>query len=360
MRQPPTLKNKYLSLHEKMSYRLPAEWEKQDAIQFTFPHDESDWKEYLNEAIEVFVDAIKAILPNQKVILVTKNILETKEYFKDFNTRNLLLFEIENDDTWARDHGGITVSSGSSLKILDFNFNGWGLKFSAAKDNQITKGLALLNAFKVPIENVNFVLEGGAIETNGLGTLITTRHCMQSPFRNPSFTEEQINKTLMDKLGVSSIFWLNHGYLAGDDTDSHIDTLVRFCNPNTLAYVKCSKEEDEHFEELANMEKELKSLSDLEGNPFNLVPLPWPDACYAADGHRLPATYANFLITNESVLLPIYGVKQDNEAIKVLMELFPERKIIPVPSRILIEQHGSLHCITMQYPEGSINKKLYR
>jgi len=338
-----------------MSYRLPAEWEKQDAIQFTFPHDESDWKLHLNEAIEVFVVAIKAILPDEKVILVSKNIQETKKYFKDLNSSNLLMFEIENDDTWARDHGGLTVSSGSSLKILDFTFNGWGLKFSAAKDDQITKSLASLNAFKVPLEQINFVLEGGAIETDGLGTLITTRHCMQSPYRNPNFTEEQINQLLKDKLGASRIFWLNHGFLAGDDTDSHIDTLVRFCNPHTIAYVKCPITEDEHFEELAKMEEELKGLSDIEGNPYKLVPLPWPDACFAADGHRLPATYANFLITNISILLPVYGVDQDNEAMKVLMELFPDKKIIPVPSRILIEQHGSLHCITMQYPEGSIN-----
>lgn len=338
-----------------MSNRWPAEWEKQDAIQFTFPHDDSDWKEYLNEAIVVFVEAIKAILPFEKVILVTKNIKETKEYFKDIDLQNLILFEIESDDTWARDHGGITVKDGKSFKILDFTFNGWGLKFNGISDNKITNRLSTLNAFKVPVEEIDFVLEGGAIETDGLGTLITTRHCMSSPFRNPSFSEDQINLLLSENLGVTKIYWLNHGYLAGDDTDSHIDTLVRFCNPNTLAYVKCQDSEDEHFTELAKMEEELKDLTNIKGIPFKLVPLPWPDACYAADGHRLPATYANFLIINGAVLLPIYGVKQDNEAILIFEGLFPERKIIPVYSRTLIEQHGSLHCITMQYPEGTIN-----
>lgn len=338
-----------------MSFRLPAEWEKQDAVQFTFPHEDSDWKDSLDEAIDVFVEAVKAVLPYAKVILVAKNVKKTLSYFKDTNLKNLLLYQIDSDDTWARDHGGITVKDGGSAKILDFTFNGWGLKFNASKDNQITKRLASSNAFKIPIEEINFVLEGGAIETDGLGTLITTRRCMSSRFRNPDYSEEQINQLLKEKLGVSNIYWLNHGYLAGDDTDSHIDTLVRFCNPSTIAYVKCNDINDEHFSELIKMEEELKDLTNTEGNGFKLVPLPWPDACFAADGHRLPATYANFLIFNKAVLLPIYGVKQDKEAIFILEELFPDRKIIPINSLTLIEQHGSLHCITMQYPEGSIN-----
>jgi agmatine/peptidylarginine deiminase len=178
---------------------------------------------------------------------------------------------------------------------------------------------------------------------------------MQSPHRNPSFSEEQINKLLFQSFGTTNIYWLNNGYLAGDDTDSHIDTLVRFCNPTTLAYVKCDDEMDEHFESLLKMEAELKNLVDVNGNPFHLVPLPWPDPCFADDGHRLPATYANFLIINEAVILPLYNVKQDLEAVKVLTSIFPDRKIIPVLCRTLIEQHGSLHCISMQYPSGSIN-----
>jgi agmatine deiminase len=178
---------------------------------------------------------------------------------------------------------------------------------------------------------------------------------MQSPHRNPSFSEEQINNLLIQCFGTSNIYWLNHGYLSGDDTDSHIDTLVRFCNPTTLAYVKCDDQQDEHYEALSKMEAELMNLADINGNPFQLVPLPWPDACFAEDGHRLPATYANFLIINGAVLLPIYNVKQDQEAVNVLTSIFPGRKIIPVLCRTLIEQHGSLHCITMQYPEGSIN-----
>jgi agmatine deiminase len=338
-----------------MCYRLPAEWEKQDAIQFTFPHADSDWKLILEDAIQVFVDVITAILPFEKVIVVTKDITNTKSYFKDYSSPNLFFFDMDSNDTWARDHGGITVSNGMDIKILDFTFNGWGLKFDAEKDNLITEKLHLSNAFKVPMEKINFVLEGGAIETDGLGTLITTRHCMQSPYRNPSFSEEQINNLLFKSFGTSNIYWLNHGYLAGDDTDSHIDTLVRFCNPTTLAYVKCDDQEDEHYESLLKMEAELKNLVDINGNPFHLVPLPWPDACFADDGHRLPATYANFLIINDAVILPIYNVKQDQEAVNVLTSIFPGRKIIPVLCRTLIEQHGSLHCITMQYPEGSIN-----
>jgi agmatine deiminase len=340
---------------QKMRYRLPAEWEKQDAVQFTFPHADSDWKMILEDAIQVFVNVITAILPYEKVIVVTKELTETKKYFKNYSSENLFFFEIDSNDTWARDHGGITVSNSLDIKILDFTFNGWGLKFDAKKDDLITEKLHLFNAFKVPVEKVDFVLEGGAIETDGLGTLITTRHCMQSPYRNPTFSEDQINNMLFKNFGTSNIYWLNNGYLAGDDTDSHIDTLVRFCNPTTLAYVKCDDPKDEHYESLSKMEEELKNIVDVNGNPFHLVPLPWPDACFAEDGHRLPATYANFLIINGAVILPIYNVKQDQEAVEIFTNVFPDRKIIPVLCRTLIEQHGSLHCISMQYPIGSIN-----
>lgn len=338
-----------------MVYRLPAEWEKQDAIQFTFPHADSDWKLILEDAIHVFVTVITAILPFEKVLVVTKDVAKTKNYFKNCPSQNLFFFDIDSNDTWARDHGGITVSNGKELKILDFTFNGWGQKFGAENDNLITEKLHLSKAFKAPLEKVNFVLEGGAIETDGLGTLITTRHCMQSPHRNPSFSEEQINNLLYQSFGTSNIYWLNNGYLAGDDTDSHIDTLVRFCNPTTIAYVKCYDQQDEHYDSLLKMEAELMNLVDINGNSFHLVPLPWPDACFANDGQRLPATYANFLIINEAVLLPIYEVNQDQEAINVLTNIFPERIIIPVLCRTLIKQHGSLHCISMQYPEGSTN-----
>jgi len=338
-----------------MRYRLPAEWEKQDAIQFTFPNEDSDWKFILGDAIQVFVDVITAILPFEKVIVVSKNIVKTKSYFKDCISQNLFFFEIDSNDTWARDHGGISVSKGKEHKILDFTFNGWGQKFSAEKDNLITEKLHLANVFKASLDKIDFVLEGGAIETDGLGTLITTRHCMQSVHRNPSYSEKQINNLLCQSFGTSNIYWLNNGYLAGDDTDSHIDTLVRFCNPTTIVYVKCENQQDEHYESLLKMEAELINLVNVDGNPFNLVPLPWPDACFAEDGHRLPATYANFLIINDAVLLPIYNVNQDQDAVKILTNIFPDRKIIPVLCRTLIEQHGSLHCITMQYPEGSIN-----
>lgn len=338
-----------------MCYRLPAEWEKQDAIQFTFPHADSDWKLILEDAILVFVNVITAILPFEKVLVVTEDIAKAKSYFKDCPSQNLFFFDIDSNDTWARDHGGITVSNGKQLKILDFTFNGWGQKFDAEKDNLITEKLHLSKAFKAPLEKVDFVLEGGAIETDGLGTLITTRHCMQSPHRNPTYSEEQMNSLLCQSFGTSNIYWLNNGYLAGDDTDSHIDTLVRFCNPTTIAYVKCDNQQDEHYESLLKMETELTNLVDTKGNSFHLVPLPWPDACFADDGHRLPATYANFLIINEAVLLPVYEVKQDQDAINILTTIFPDRKIIPVLCRTLIEQHGSLHCISMQYPEGSIN-----
>jgi agmatine deiminase len=151
------------------------------------------------------------------------------------------------------------------------------------------------------------------------------------------------------------VLWLNHGYLAGDDTDSHIDTLARFINPTTIAYVRCDNPRDEHFRALQAMEEELRAFRTDDGAPYRLEPLPWPDACFDPDdGHRLPATYANFLFINGAVLVPTYGVSQDAAALEVFRRLCPDRDVIAIDCRLLIRQHGSLHCITMQYPEGVV------
>jgi len=336
-------------------FRFPAEWEPQDGIQFTFPHADSDWNSMLLHARETFRRCINAILPFEKVIVATRNVEETLAFLGDEHPSNLIMYAVDSNDTWARDHGGITLVSGGQNRVLDFTFNGWGNKFEAKKDNAITCRLDKAGAFAAPVVPIPFVLEGGSIETDGLGTLLSTSRCLLSPSRNPGYSREEIEEKLRQYLFVDRILWLNHGHLAGDDTDAHIDTLVRFCNPQTLAFMRCTNSLDIHYESFRNMEEELKDFRDAFGKPYNLVPLPWPDACYGADGHRLPATYANFLIINEAVILPVYGVAQDEEAIDVLCGLFPERKVIPVNCLTLIEQHGSLHCITMHFPKGTLN-----
>jgi agmatine deiminase len=237
--------------------------------------------------------------------------------------------------------------------LLDFTFNGWGLKFAANKDNLITKTLHTWGIFgDTPIQQMSMVLEGGALETDGQGTLLSTTECLLSPNRNPHLSLAAIQNRLKEHLGVDRFLWLENGALIGDDTDAHIDTLARFCDPQTIAYVQCPDENDEHYTDLCLMEQELQAFRTREGEPYKLVPLPWPTACYASDGHRLPATYANFLIINGAVLVPTYQVPEDAQALATLKTCFPTREIVGIDCRALIEQHGSLHCISMQYPEG--------
>lgn len=335
--------------------RLPAEWEPQSAVQFTFPHADSDWAEILEEVVPCFVECITQVSRFEKVIVVCADVEQVKTLLPNANAANLLLVALPSNDTWARDHGAITIEEDGSPVLLDFMFNGWGLKFAADKDNQITAGLRQKGIFgSTPLRIAGMVLEGGGIESDGQGTLLTTAECLLSPNRNPHLSQNEIETQLRQLFGMERILWLHHGYLAGDDTDSHIDTLARFCSEDTIAYVKCTDVSDEHYQALAAMEAELQQLRKSDGQPYRLVPLPWPDACYAADGHRLPATYANFLIINGAVLVPVYGVKQDEEALGVLRGCFPDREVIGINCRALIEQHGSLHCISMQFPEGVV------
>jgi agmatine deiminase len=334
--------------------RLPAEWEPQSAIQFTFPHAQSDWADLLDEVVPCFVEAIEQISKRQKVLVVCDDHQRVAAFLKNAVQKNLILTEIASNDTWARDHGGITIEENGEKVILDFVFNGWGLKFPANFDNLITSKLHELGLFNAAKKHGGLALEGGGIESDGQGTLLTTAECLLSPNRNPHLSQEELEVQLKKLFGVHRILWLHHGYLAGDDTDSHIDTLARFCDPQTIAYVQCLDENDEHYDALKKMQAELQAFRQANWEPYRLIPLPMAEACFAEDGHRLPATYANFLIINGAVLVPVYGVKQDQEAVDQLAIAFPQHEIIPINCRVLIEQHGSLHCITMQYPEGVI------
>jgi agmatine deiminase len=338
-----------------MLRRLPAEWEPQDAIQVTFPHADSDWAPILEEVIPCFTEIIETISRYQKVIVVCRDINEVSSLLQNANLNNLRLFSIPSNDTWARDHGGITIEEDGEHLMLDCIFNGWGLKFPADKDNLIIDHLFRQKAFRINrMIKTGLVLEGGGIESDGLGTILTTAECQLSPNRNPQYDKTEVEGRLKFWLGAERVLWLHHGYLAGDDTDSHIDTLVRFCNPGTIAYVRCTDEDDEHYAELKSMELELQAFTKTNGDHYRLVPLPMPDACFDEQGNRLPATYANFLIINEAVLVPTYGVSQDAEALKILSGCFYDRKIIGINCLPLILQHGSLHCITMQYPAGTV------
>ena len=335
---------------------FPAEWHSQSGIQLTWPHIGTDWADILNEVIDCYLSISREIINREKLIIVSSDNSEVEQYFSDEEKKNIIFTEIESNDTWARDHSAISVFIDNKPILLDFGFNGWGLKYASNYDNQITNRLYKMSVFNPDVEyknHLNFILEGGSIETDGKGTLLTTSQCLLAPNRNQPLSKEQIEEQLKNTLGINRVLWLNYGFLAGDDTDSHIDTLARFCDEDTIAYVKCDDVCDSHYFELMQMENELQSFVKSDGKPYNLLPLPMVDALYGNSG-RLPATYANFLIINKAVLLPTYGTTKDEIAKKQLQMQFPDREIVGIDCRPLIKQHGSLHCVTMQFPKGFI------
>ena len=333
---------------------LPAEWAPQSGIQLTWPHAGTDWAHMLTEVQACFAAIAREIAQRELLLIVTPEPEEVKKQISaTVNMQNVRFMECETNDTWARDHGAITMLDAEGALLLDFMFNGWGLKFASDKDNLITRQAVesgFLNGRYV--NRLGFVLEGGSIESDGLGTLLTTSECLLSPNRNGQMSRDEIDEYICSVFHLKQVLWLDHGYLAGDDTDSHVDTLARLCSPDTIAYVQCTDTQDEHYEALHQMEEQLKTFRTLNGNPYRLLALPMVDKI-EEEGERLPATYANFLIMNDAVLYPTYRQPEnDQRAKEVLQEAFPEYEIVGIDCRALIKQHGSLHCVTMQYPAG--------
>lgn len=338
---------------------LPPEWAPQSAVMLTWPHQDTIWADTLDAIDKVFVHVATEVAQREKVIISCFDEKHREHILKLLHAANVDLTQVHtylapSDDIWVRDHGPITViDEQQRLRLYNFTFNGWGNKYPAERDNQITQKLYQQGAFdKAPLKTIARVIEGGALEVDGHGTLLTTRSCLLSATRNPDLTTSEIEQELKQLLGLKRVLWLDHGYLAGDDTDGHIDTLVRFADPHTLCYVSCDVKTDEHYTELKAMESELRALNDYQGNPYRLVPLPWPRARFADyDGRRLPVTYANFLIINGAVLVPTYDDPADENAVAILSQCFPDRKIIAIPSLAAVQWYGSLHCMTMQIPE---------
>lgn len=336
---------------------LPAEWYPQSAIQLTWPHEDTDWAPILDEVIPCFVSIAREVIKREKLLIVCVDEQAVREQLGEVDYSRILFREMEMNDTWARDHGGISVFDEGVPCVYDFVFNGWGMKFAANYDNLITRNLFAQGTFSdsvLPVNMQPFVLEGGSIESDGKGTLLTTVECLASVNRNEYLQKEELENYLKEVFGFERILWLENGYLAGDDTDSHVDTLARFCSEDTIAYVQCTEPDDEHFDELQAMEQELQAFTRANGEPYRLIALPMADKV-EWEGERLPATYANFLIMNGAVLLPFYQSPKDAVAKAALQEAFPDREIVGIDCLPLIKQHGSLHCVTMQYPEGFID-----
>ena len=339
-----------------MHRRLPAEWEEQDAVLLAWPHAATDWADTLEAVEPVFIRIAVAISRFERVLIVAPQVAPVRARLEreGADPLHLLFAELPTNDTWARDFGPITALEDDAPVVLDFGFNAWGLKFAADHDNLVTRGLAAAGLFRAPVRVPGLVLEGGSIDSDGAGTLLTTTACLLSPNRNPHLDRAGLERALADLLGAKRVLWLEHGALAGDDTDAHIDTLARFCPDDTIAYVRCDDPADEHFAPLAAMEAELQGFRTTAGRPYRLVALPWPRPVFDTDGHRLPATYANFLVVNNAVLVPTYRDPQDAAALETLAALFPGRQVIGIDALPLIHQHGSLHCLTMQLPRGTL------
>jgi agmatine deiminase len=341
-------------------YYLPPEWAPQSGVMLTWPRSDGDWNPDYPSVERCHTQLATEISRRERVIITCMDEAHAdkiRHLVKNSGGQieRLRLFALPSNDAWARDHGPITVLKDGKPTLLDFIFNGWGNKYPHGFDDKITHVLHDRGAFgSTPLESFKLVLEGGSIEVDGDGTLLTTESCLLNANRNPNLQREQIETELGRLFGVDRILWLKHGAIDGDDTDGHIDTLARLCNPQTIAYQTCDDENDPHFSELKAMEEELRTLRRRDGQPYKLVPLPWPKAIHDQTGRRLPATYANFLIINGAVLMPTYNDAVDTMALAALKPVFPGRKIVPVMCLPLIYQYGSLHCVTMQIPEGVV------
>lgn len=364
------------------SYYLPSEWQQQVAVQLTWPHANTDWAPYLEDIVRMEVRMADEITKREDLIIVTPEKEALREFLSTQLTEQQLkrvkIVEMPTDDTWARDHGAITLLPRPENEkrprktiLLDFCFNGWGKKFPAENDNHISwnlkcsgvffdyychnrhKGEALQDDPETECEmeeHLDFVLEGGSIESDGKGTVFTTSQCLLAPNRNQPLSKEGIEDYLKRVLCAERIVWLDHGNLIGDDTDGHIDTIVRIAPNDTILYVKCDDYKDEQFQDFEALESQLQCLRTKEGKPYRLLPLPMPKAMYD-DGDRIPATYANFLIINGAVLVPTYNQPElDKKAMEIIQQAFPDREIIGIDAQVAVRQHGSLHCLTMQFP----------
>lgn len=341
----------------KNNRSFATEWDNQDGILIAWPHAGTDWAYMLDEVTACYVEMARAILEDdERLIIVAPDADDVKASLgQDVDWQRISIIELPINDTWVRDYGPIAVFKDGRTVLTDFTFNAWGMKFAADCDNLVTSRLQARGVFKAPLVNYrDLVLEGGSIETDGNGTVLTTTCCLTAPNRNDALSREQLEQELLDRLGCVKMLWLDHGALSGDDTDGHIDTLARFAPDGVILYCGCDNPEDEHYEPLMKMEEDLKQMTDAEGNPYHLIKLPLPDAMYD-EISRLPATYANFLVMNHQVLVPVYGQPEnDVKACELIGQAFPGRKIQGIDCRPLICQHGSLHCATMQLPEGSL------
>lgn len=336
--------------------RWPAEWERQDGILLAWPHAGTDWADTLAEAQAVYLQIMRKVSDYERVVLAVPSLCEGRAVLERLGPVRFPLTTVvaEYNDTWLRDSGPLAIVLDNKPRLIDFRFNGWGGKFSAAKDDCLAAALYQSGIFRpLVFETSDFVFEGGSLETNGCGTLMTTAGCLEHPTRNPGKSRRELENELSQRLGIENFIWLEHGMLEGDDTDGHIDMLARFAPGGRIAYVAgCGA--GRQAKELMAMRRQLEKLRTPDGAYYQLEKLPFPPVCHDSEGAILPQSYANYLVINGAVLVPQYGVATDAEALMRVGRLFPERKVIGIDCSALISQHGAIHCISMQIPEGCL------
>lgn len=368
-----------------LGFRMPGEFEKQESIWLSWPHNLETWQSQLKEVENIYVQFIKAIHTGQKVNLLVldenmqKRVLGMINNYNTTNPNNpnslidiskITFRKIKYADTWIRDYGPSFIvndrlkdanqnknlhldKSKQALAMVKWTFNAWGNKYDDLKEDN-TVFLELDDSLKIPMFKPDMVLEGGSIEVNGTGTLLTTEQCLLNKNRNPHLNKEEIEQYLKDYLNVKNILWLKEGIM-GDDTDGHIDDIARFVNKSTVVCcVEENKDDDNYYILKENYELLLK-MKDQDGNKLNVIQLPMPGNVSVIDEDngsqsRLPASYANFYIGNEVVVVPIFGHKNDNKALKILEKVFPTRKIVGINCKALVYGLGTLHCCSQQEP----------
>jgi agmatine/peptidylarginine deiminase len=334
--------------------RFPAEWEKQSAVLISWPHETGDFSNRLESVEQSYSVIADMITEHQPLIIVCRDDSHQQHIQTLVSNHDHIDFiHATVNDIWVRDTVFLSVEKDGAITHLNFLFNGWGEKYQHQNDNDLNHKLLNAKPFKgKAYKDIDFILEGGSVESDGIDTILTTKQCLLNPNRNKGLTQQEIEQQLLENLGAKRVLWLDQENLSGDDTDAHIDTLARFCSADTIAYTSCKDADDLHYTSLKHMKRQLQDFRNQAGDPYHLVSLPLPKPIYDEEGQQLPANYANFLIINNAVLVPVYGDPMDDIALQRLAECFPQHKIIPIPCRPLVYQYGSLHCMTMQFPEG--------
>ena len=324
-----------------------------------WPRARGDWGPALAGARESIATAAKAIAASQRVILIAadEDALASIELRSDLSSNNLDVVHIPNNDIWIRDYGPLTTFNADGQRhFLDCRFNGWAGKYPANLDDEVAQ--ILINSQHLGeghLQRRDYILEGGAIESNGIGELLVTHCCLLGVPRNPGDSKAIWNERFAQDLGISQVHWIENGQLQGDDTDGHVDTLVRFVGHDHIVFQSCDDPSDRHYESLQKLGDELQQLKQSNGQPYRVQPLPWPQAQYdEEDGRRLPAGYANFLIANNVVLVPQYNDPADAAALAIIAQCFPNRRAIGIDCAPLIRQNGAIHCAAMQIPAAQI------